>query len=563
MSQGDGMSHLFDTHEDPVYNSSPEAIVLNANIVTLDPLAPRVAALAISRGRISALGSDALIRALATKETRIIDAGGRLVLPGFQDTHIHLQDSGYNYGLEASLDGAMTVEELQQIMRAFASQHRGPWVNGVGWYTGVFTEHNLSRQVLDAAVSDRPVFILASDGHNAALNSKACAVVGLDRNTPDPPNGHFVKDASGEPTGMLHEDAIDWVRSRMPAVTDADFAAGVKFSQALCNRHGITGVLDASVNERHMRVYRGLELAGELTVRICATAKVLPEEGTAEALARVEMLRRDYHSDLLFVHSAKFFLDGVLENRTGVMIDDYSDAIGGNAPLMFGSNQIKDLFRAFDAARFQIHVHVIGDGAVRAALDGLEAAMDVNGRWPSLHQLAHVQCIDPADVPRFGKLGVVANIQPLWARHEPSVTDVALPMVGEERGKWMYAFRSLIDAGAPYTLSSDWGVSTLNPFPIMQTAITRQPPHKGKEHPVFLPEQRLTLDECVKGYTTHAARAAWRDRDTGSLSSGKYGDLIIVDRDIFSISPYEIADTQVLLTLLGGREVHRQPEFAG
>jgi hypothetical protein len=337
----------------------------------------------------------------------------------------------------------------------------------------------------------------------------------------------------------------------------------VRFSQALCNRHGITGVIDASVNERHARVYSSLERAGDLTVRVAATAKVISAEKTEDALRRLEDLRRNNNSDMFKIHSAKFFLDGVLENRTGVMLEPYSDAIGGYAQLMFGHNQIKELFTAFDAARFQIHVHVIGDGAVRAALDALEAARDANGPWPSLHQLAHVQCIDPADIPRFRELGVMANIQTLWARHEPSVTDVALPMVGEERGKWMYAFRSLIDAGAPYAISSDWGVSTLNPFPIMETAITRQPPRKNGDHPIFLPEQRLTREECVKGYTIFAAEAAWRARDTGSLSLGKYADLIILDRDIFTCNVYDIGDTEVLLTLLGGKEVHRSEKFTG
>jgi predicted amidohydrolase YtcJ len=264
---------------------------------------------------------------------------------------------------------------------------------------------------------------------------------------------------------------------------------------------------------------------------------------------------------MFHIHSAKFFLDGVLENRTGAMISDYSDATGGNAPLMFLYPQILELFAAFDAARFQIHVHVIGDMAVRAALDGLEAARKANGPWPSLHQLAHVQCIDPADIPRFHELGAMANIQPLWARHEPSVTDVALPMVGEDRGKWMYAFRSLIDAGAGYALSSDWGVSTLNPFEIMETAITRQPPGRPRTHPVFLPEQRMTREECLKGYTTFAAAAAWRSVDTGSLSVGKYADLIVLDRDILTCDVYDIGATQVLLTLLAGRAVHRDPGF--
>jgi hypothetical protein len=538
-----------------------DVIVVNGDIRTMDAPTPRVSALAISGGRVIALGSDAAIRELSHSSTRIIDAGGRLVLPGFQDTHIHLQDSGHGYGLNANLDKARTIPELQETMRAYARMTKSEWVNGVGWYTGIFTEENLDRHVLDAAVPDRPCYIYASDGHNACLNSKACAAIGLVRGTPDPRNGHFVVDSNGEPTGMLHEDAIFWAQERMPAATDDDFAEGVRFAQKLANRHGITGVLDASVNERHARVYSRLERAGELTVRICATAKVLPEEKTEDALARVSALRRDHQSEMFTIHSAKFFLDGVFENRTAVMIEPYSDEKGGNAPLMFGHNQVKELFTAFDAARFQIHVHVIGDGAARAALDGLEAARMANGKWPSLHQLAHVQSIDPADIPRFHQLGAMMNIQPLWARNEPSVTEMTLPLVGPERSQWIYAFRSLIDAGAHYCLSSDWGVSTLNPFQIMETAITRQPSGQKGKVPPFLPEQRMTREECVKGYTLNAADAAWRARDTGSLSIGKFADLIVLDRNIFTCDVYDIGDTQVLLTLLGGEEVHRAATF--
>jgi predicted amidohydrolase YtcJ len=534
----------------------PSKIVVNANIVTMDPLLPGAEALAIVGGRVAALGSTRDISRLAGESTEVVDAGGKLVLPGFQDTHIHLQDSGQNYASNVALDECRSIEELQNTLRAFAAGHDGAWVNGVGWYTGIFTDANLTRKILDEAVPDRPCHIRASDGHNACLNSKACEAVGLRVGVGDPANGHFVRDKSGCPTGMLHEDAIDWVKERMPKTTDDEYSQGVLFAQSQCNRHGITGVLDASINERHARVYQRLADLDQLTVRVAATAKVNQHEETAKAVARVSGLRAGCKGEVFKIHSAKFFLDGVLENRTAVMLAPYSDDIGGNAPLMFGHNQVKELFTAFDAARFQIHVHVIGDGAVRAALDGLEAARLANGAWPSLHQLAHVQCLDPADLPRFRALAAMANIQPLWARHEPSVTDVALPMAGHERGKWMYAFRSLIDAGAPYCLSSDWGVSTLNPFPIIETAMTRQPPRKHGEHPVFLPEQRMTIEECVKGYTIHAAAAAWRNQETGTLAPGKSADLIVLDRDIFKCSPYDIGDTHVLQTLFRGKTVH-------
>lgn len=214
------------------------------------------------------------------------------------------------------------------------------------------------------------------------------------------------------------------------------------------------------------------------------------------------------------MHSAKFFLDGVVENRTAAMIAPYADT-GGNAPLMFDPAQINEMFTAFDAARFQIHVHAIGDLATRAALDGMQAARQANADWPSLHQIAHIQFIDPADIPRFRALGVMANVQPLWARHEASVTDIAVPAVGAERAQFIYAFRSLLDAGAQMALSSDWGVSTLNPFEIIETAVTRQPPHKEGDCTAFLPGQRISRAEAVAGYTTAAAAAAWRYRIAG------------------------------------------------
>lgn len=542
---------------------TPDLILINADIRTMDVLNPRAEALAITNGRIAALGTTGDIRALGNENTRVVDAGGRLVLPGFQDTHIHLQDSGTDRAMSADLEGAATIAEFQARLTAFGKANpENSWVNGVGWYSGIFGEHNLDRHVLDKAVPDRPAFTYASDGHSACLNTKACAALGLTRDTPDPENGHFVKDAKGEPTGMLYEHAIFWARERMPARTDADYAKGVKLGQALCNRHGITGVLDALVMERHMRVYDAMSKRGELTVRVAATGLVNSEDTVAGALERLTRLRRDFASPMVRMHSAKFFFDGVFENRTAAMLEDYSDERGGNAPVMFGENHFRELFVAVDAARFQIHVHVIGDKACRAALDGLQAAREVNGAWPAWHQLAHIQAIDPADIPRFHQLGAVANIQTLWARHEPSVDNVALPMMGPERGKWMYAFRSLIDAGAEYAVSSDWGVSTLNPFAIMQTAVTRLPEKlRAPDHPVFLPEQRMTVDEVVKGYTLNAARTAWREADTGSLARGKLADLIVLDRDIYAVPPRELGQTEVLLTLLAGHEVHRAKGF--
>jgi predicted amidohydrolase YtcJ len=534
-----------------------DLIVINARIVTMDPVRPTAQALAVVRGRVAALGTDADIRALAGPATRVIDAGGRMVLPGFQDTHIHLQDSGQDYSQNADLTDARTVEELVALLAAFAATHDRAWVNGTGWYSGVFGAHNLTRQVLDRAVPDRPCLIVASDGHNACMNTAGFAAVGIDRDTRDPENGQIVREAGGGPAGLLYELAIPMVEARMPDLADGAFADGVAWAMALANRHGITGVIDAKVEERHVRVYQSLARANALTLRVAATALVRPSDKTAHAVERLSDFRASSQDGMFRVHSAKFFLDGVIENRTAAMIAPYSDAVGGNGELMFAPQQITQMFTAFDAARFQIHVHAIGDLATRAALDGMERARATNGAWPSLHQIAHIQFIDPADIPRFSQLGVMANVQPLWARHEVAVDEMAIPVVGPDRSRWIYAFRSLVDAGAEMALSSDWGVSTLNPFEIMQTAITRQPSPAEGLAPVFLPEQRLSRAEAVAGYTTFAAAAAWRSGDTGSLTVGKVADLIIVDRDIFACDVHEIGDTKVVMTVVNGAIVHQ------
>ncbi|MFZ1725517.1 MAG: amidohydrolase [Albidovulum sp.] len=536
-----------------------DLVVLNARIVTMDGCIPEARAMAVRDHRVLALGSDADMRALAGPQTRVIDAGGRLVLPGFQDTHIHLQDSGQDYSQNADLSGARGPAALIDMLSAFAATHDRPWVNGTGWSSSTFSADNLDRHLLDRAVADRPCLIVASDGHNACLNTKGCEAVGLTAAAGDPRNGHFVRDTQGVATGMLYENAVAWAEKRMPQPSDDDFARGVKWAQALAHRHGITGVLDAKVEERHVRVYRNLEDAGELSLRVAATALVSARDSAAEAVARLSGFRASARGAHFKVHSAKFFLDGVIENRTAAMIAPYSDAEGGNAPLMFAPDQIDDLFTALDAARFQIHVHAIGDMAVRAALNGMEAARRVNGDWPSLHQIAHIQFLDPDDLPRFRALGVMANVQPLWARNEPAVTEIAVPMVGNDRSRWIYAFRSLIDAGAAMALSSDWGVSTLNPFEIIETAVTRQPPASDGAVPAFVPQECISRIEAVAGYTVQAAAAAWRSEGTGTLGIGKYADFILLDRDIFTCPAQDIGDTQVLLTMVDGNPVWSAP----
>ncbi|MGZ9809303.1 amidohydrolase [Pseudoroseicyclus sp. H15] len=533
-----------------------DTILINADIRTMDPLTPRAESLAIARGRVLAVGDEADMRALAGEGAKVLDAGGRLVLPGFHDTHIHLQDGGHHNVESADLTAANTPEVLAEKMTAFAATHNHPWVFGAFYNSAILTEKNLSAAVLDKAIPDRPAMVTAADAHNACINTAAMEALGITSETPDPPEGQFVRDADGNPTGMLYERAVTYVNDRRPQPNDAEYREGVLWAQRHANEHGITGVLDALVEERHRRIYAGMAEAGELTVRVRATALVKPGEPADQAVARVSELRAKAQYEMFRIHSAKFFFDGVVENRTAAMIEDYSDEIGGNFPVMFPKEQIDALFPAFDAARFQIHVHCIGDAAVRAALDGMELARQQNGPWPSRHQIAHIQFIDPADIPRFAELGVVANVQPLWARMEEPITEASIPVVGPERSKYIYAFGALARARAEIVLSSDWTVSTLNPFAIIETAITRQPGKDEEDVEPLLPEEALTIEQCVAGYTTLAALTGWREADTGSLAPGKYADLIVLDQDIFTCDPHDIGETKVVMTMLGGEAVH-------
>lgn len=533
-----------------------DTVVFNARIRTMDPTRPRADWVLIRNGSIAALGTGAPPEA----EERI-DAGGRLVLPGFQDAHIHLLSGGIDLATAAYLYDVGSEAELIATLRTHAAAKSGmAMVLGSGWQAGVFGDHNLTAKVLDQAVSDRPVLIYDSSFHNACLNSCALQMAGV-QDMADPPNGHVVRDAQGRATGMLHEEVIPLVANRLPQLTEEDWDEGLRAGQAHANRHGITGVLDARVNALEARVYGRAAANGHLTLRVAGTALVTEADTPETAVARLSAFRAAHPGPDFHVHSAKFFMDGVYENRTAANLHPYADAMGGNAPCMFGADQTKALMIALDAARFAIHVHVIGDAAARRAIEGLEAARAANGPWPSQHQLAHLQLVDPADFQRLRGLAT-ANIQPLWARFEPPYSDPSLAMIGEGRWPDVYAFRNMLDAGADWCLSSDWAVSTLNPFEIIETAMTRQKRQDDDPLDPFFADQALTIEECVQGYTVNAARACWRDHCTGMLRPGFSGDLIILDQDIFAIPADEVSKTRVLLTLFKGQPVWRDPEMA-
>lgn len=543
--------------------TTAELIITHADIRTMDERHPRAEAIAIRGGRIVAVGSNAEIQALAGLDTRRIDAGGRLMLPGLQDTHVHFQLSAADLYHNASLYDATTLDQLLESIRAFARKHpEKPWIRGVGFSSARFTPEQLTRELLDSVTDGRPALMFASDYHNGWANSAAFELAGVGPSSVEPDNGEYLRHPDGTPRGWLVEDAI-WAMNRIaPGYTDDDYLQAMAHYSKAFNARGITGVLDAMATRNYMRNYQASHDRGELTLRVCATSKVFAHKSLAEQMAELKDLRAIYQGDRVRLHSAKFFLDGVLENGTAVLAAPRSDT-GDNAELMFSQEQIDEFFSAFDREGFQIHVHSIGDGAVRAALNGLQIARDRNGAWDSRHQLAHLQVVDPADIPRFKQLRALANFQTLWAQPNPEADAMVEAMLGPERSQNIYPLGAFVRQGATCMLSSDWGVTGFDPFPIIQCALTRQNPALGSDSPVQTAQHRIGIDDAIKGYTINAAHAAWRDDCTGSLVPGNYADLILLDRDLYAISPYEIGRTQVLLTLLEGREVHRDATFHG
>lgn len=532
---------------------TPDLVLLDAQVSTMDPARPATEALAVADGRILALGTSAEMRALGAR--RVVDAGGRRCLPGLIDAHIHLADGGLDLVASAPLFGATTADALVAALMAHV-RARGdlPLVQGTGWQAGVFGADTLTATVLDRAVPDRPCIAWDSSFHSACMNSAALALAGIGPDTPDPANGHIVRDASGRPTGMLHEDAVPFFRARLPPITDALHAQGLRAALALAARHGITGILDPSVEQTQRGVYAAAAADRALSLRTAGAIRIGPEEPIAQAVERACDWRAEATGFRL--HSVKLFLDGVIENGTAALLDPAADT-GWNAPVMFPQGHLNALATALDAARFQLHMHAVGDAAVRAGLDAVAAARAANGPWPALHQIAHVQMLDPADAPRFATLDAMANIQPLWARRDPVVPDDWLAAVGSSREPMVYAFRTLARHGARLCLSSDWPVTTLNPFEIIAAALTRAAPGMAPFHPA----ERLGLAEALHGYTTDASAAAWMPQ-AGRLAPGLSADLILLDRDILALSPDEIAGTQVDLTLFRGGETHRAPNLS-
>ena len=535
-----------------------DIIVVHGRVYTEDPKQPWAQAVAIYRGKIVAVGTDPEIERRRGMGTKVINAGGKLVLPGFVDCHIHFIDGSFSLG-RVNLEGAKDPADIQKRLREYASERPGDdWILGRGWNYAMFGAEALPhKKYLDEIFPNRPVFLEGYDGHTYWANSKALVLAGITRETPDPPNGTIVRDPkTGEATGALKESAQDLVAKIIPKPSRVEKLLALRAGMKWANQHGITRVHSAGQDFEALDLFDEMRHRGDLTVRMYIAYFLNPPELRHEDLDAIEHAHKKFHDDWIDAGAVKFMVDGVVESHTAAMLEPYSDDPSLKGKLFWEPDKYKAAVADLDKHGFQLFTHAIGDYAVRTALDAYENAQTRNHKRDRRPRIEHIETVAASDIPRFGKLGVIASMQPLHSYPDSNTMDVWARNAGPDRASRAWAWKSIADAGGRLAFGSDWPVVTLNPWEGIQTAVTRQT-SEGKPEAGFVPEQRLTVAQAIEGYTLGAAFAGHREKLEGSFEIGKLADLIILSQNIFDIKPNRIATTKVVTTIVGGRLVYQ------
>ncbi|HTX81478.1 MAG TPA: amidohydrolase [Streptosporangiaceae bacterium] len=522
---------------------------------------------AVVGGRIEAIGNagDSRIQELIGPATEVIDLRGRALLPGFQDAHVHPAFAGVTM-IGCNLMGAASLDDALARIAGYAKQHpEREWVAGSGWRMEWFPGGTPDRHTLDRATDGRPAYLSNRDGHGAWANTRALELAGLDARTADPADGRIEREADGGPQGTLHEGAATLVGDLVPQLTFDERLAGLMLAQQHMHARGITAWQDAIVGDYlgspdPLPVYLAAAASGQLTARVEGALwwdRARDGGQLPDILARRERGR----GPRFRANTVKIMQDGVAENFTAGMLEPYHDPTGchphGSGLSYVDPVALLGYVTQLDALGFQVHLHAIGDRAVREALNAIEAARTANGWTDNRHHIAHLQVVHPDDVRRFAELDVTANMQGLWAAHEPQMDELTIPFIGPERTARQYVFGDLMRSGARLAAGSDWAVSSANPLRAIHVAVNRSLlGASGAEAEPFLPGQSLELAEALAAYTIGSAYVNHLDDETGTIEPGKLADLVVLDRDPFAAPPSEIGDTGVLATYVQGEPVY-------
>ncbi|MGC9997599.1 MAG: amidohydrolase [Terriglobia bacterium] len=519
-----------------------------------------VEAVAIANGRILAVGSDEEIRAYASPNTTVIDLKGRLAVPGLSDSHAHFIQGGFQL-LSVDLKDSRSEEEfVRRIAEKARTLPPGRWMQGGDWDEEAWPSEKLpTRWLIDPVTPRTPVFISRYDGHAVLANSLALELAGITKETPDPPGGVIVRDPkSGEPTGVLKDEAQDLVAKVIPRPSQAEMEEALRAALKEAARVGLTSIHDITVGPEawngnftgEIELLRRAELEGWLTCRIYAITPIANWKNLEQA-----GISHDMGSDFLEMGAVKAFADGSLGSRTAWMFKPYDDDPSNSGlpmPIMAPPAKLEEIARQADKAVIQICTHAIGDRAVSSLLDIYER---IGGEHPAAHRfrVEHAQHVRPEDFARFGKLGIVASMQPYHAVDDGRWAE---KRIGHERARSSYAWKSMLGAGAKLAFGSDWPVAPLDPLLGIYAAVTRAT-LDGKNPGGWFPEQRLTVEEALRAYTLGAAYAAFQEKEKGTISPGKLADVVVLSDDLFQIPPERIKDVRVEVTIVGGKVVYR------
>jgi len=535
-----------------------DTVVLHGRVYTVNARQPWAQAVAIRGEKIIAVGSDADVERFRAPGTKVIDASGQLVLPGFVDCHIHFLEGSLSLD-RVNLEGAKNVSDIQKILRDYALKNPGDgWILGSGWNYAMFGSEKLPhKRYLDELFPNRPVFISGFDGHTTWANSKALELAGITADTPNPANGIIVRDLeTREATGALKESASRLVDKVVPADTRAEKLKALRAGLHWANQNGLTRVHSAGGDFPELELYDELRRHDALTVRMYIAYFLNPPELRPQDLDAIEDARKKYTGDWLAAGAVKMMLDGVVESHTAALLEPYADDPSTKGKLFWNPDAYTAAVAELDKRGFQLFTHAIGDYGVRIALDAYENAENVNHTSDRRPRIEHIETITAADIPRFGKLGVIASMQPLHAYPDEDTLEVWATALGPGRAGRGFVWHEIAAAGGRLASGSDWNVVTLNPWRGLQTAVTRQTA-EGQPAGGWLPQQAQTLAQALEAYTLGAAFAGRREKTEGSLEPGKLADLIIVNQNPFEIDPHKIGDTKVQLTLVGGKVVYQ------
>jgi predicted amidohydrolase YtcJ len=530
-----------------------DLVLLTAKIWTGEAERPQAEALAVREGRIIAVGRTREIEALAGPATRVVQGRGRRVVPGLIDSHTHMSMGGFNL---LAVDLRHTKDEgdfTAQLARFAGTRPAGQWITDGAWDHQQWAVPRLpTRALLDPATGDRPTCIARQDGHMVVCNSLALKLAKITRDTPDPPGGVIVRDATGEPTGVLKDSAMDAVWAVRPARTLEEVTEALRTAMRHAAKNGVTSVQDLPGNSRDLEAWETLRQRGEMAVRVNYRPSLSVWEKARDKRAG---MKKD---EWLRVGGVKGYADGSLGSSTALFFDPYDDDPGNRG--VFAAEAIplatlEDRVAAADAAGLQVEIHAIGNRANAEILDVFERVAAKNGAKDRRFRIEHAQHLRVSDIPRFARLGVIASMQPYHAIDDGRWAE---KRIGRERSKTTYAFRSLLDSKAVLAFGSDWDVAPLSPLEGIFAAVTRRT-IDGKNPGGWFPEQKITAEEALRAYTSSAAYAAFEEKEKGTLSAGKLADFVVLSADPLSMGLERIEKITVVMTVVGGRAVYEGP----